>query len=220
MAAKQKVYASVKDERLINIRREQMVKGAISLFKEKGFHRTTTREIARKSGFSIGTLYEYIRSKEDILYLVCDQIYDEVQSKIQDALNLKKVTIETIREGITSYFRVIDEMQDEVLMLYQEAKSLTKESLPYVLKKEMQMVAMFEQLIQLFSENNGLLLKDKEIKLLAHNIFVHGQMWSFRRWALQKIYTLDEYTNMQVELFIQGVQTFSGKKGDHPFMPA
>lgn len=90
MAEKQKVYASVKDERLINIRREQMVKGAISLFKEKGFHRTTTREIARKAGFSIGTLYEYIRSKEDILYLVCDQIYDEVQSKIQDALDLKK----------------------------------------------------------------------------------------------------------------------------------
>ena len=219
MAEKQKVYASVKDERLINIRREQMVKGAISLFKEKGFHRTTTREIARKAGFSIGTLYEYIRSKEDILYLVCDQIYDEVQSKIQDALDLEKVTIETIREGITSYFRVIDEMQDEVLVLYQEVKSLTKESLPYVLKKEIQMVAMFEQLIQLFSENNGLLLKEKEIKLLAHNIFVQGQMWSFRRWALQKIYTLDEYTNMQVELFIQGVQTFTGKKRDYPFMP-
>ena len=219
MAEKQKVYASVKDERLINIRREQIVKGAISLFKVKGFHRTTTREIARKAGFSIGTLYEYIRSKEDILYLVCDQIYDEVQSKIQDALDLKKVTIETIREGITSYFRVIDEMQDEVLVLYQEVKSLTKESLPYVLKKEIQMVAMFEQLIQLFSENNGLLLKEKEIKLLAHNIFVQGQMWSFRRWALQKIYTLDEYTNMQVELFIQGVQTFTGKKRDYPFMP-
>jgi len=219
LAEKQKVYASVKDERLINIRREQIVKGAISLFKVKGFHRTTTREIARKAGFSIGTLYEYIRSKEDILYLVCDQIYDEVQSKIQDALDLEKVTIETIREGITSYFRVIDEMQDEVLVLYQEVKSLTKESLPYVLKKEIQMVAMFEQLIQLFSENNGLLLKEKEIKLLAHNIFVQGQMWSFRRWALQKIYTLDEYTNMQVELFIQGVQTFTGKKRDYPFMP-
>lgn len=203
----------MKDKRLVKIRREQMIKGAISLFKEKGFHRTTTREIARQAGFSIGTLYEYIRSKEDILYLVCDQIYDEVQTKIQEALDLNHVTIDTIREGIASYFRIVDEMQDEVLVMYQEAKSLSKETLPYVLKKEIQMVAMFEQLIKLYSENNGLSLKDHEIKLLAHNIFVQGQMWGFRRWALKKIYSLEEYTNMQTEIFIQGMHTFSQKNG-------
>ncbi len=143
MSEKQKVHANVKDEKLIQLRREQIVKGAISLFKEKGFHRTTTREIAKLAGFSIGTLYEYIRSKEDILYLVCDQIYDEVQEKIQNVLNLKQVTTETIRLGIAAYFRIMDEMQDEVLVLYQEAKSLSKDALPYVLKKELKMVALF-----------------------------------------------------------------------------
>ncbi|WP_033827487.1 TetR/AcrR family transcriptional regulator [Bacillus andreraoultii] len=213
MTEKQKVHASVKDERLIQIRRAQMVKGAISLFKEKGFHRTTTREIARQAGFSIGTLYEYIRSKEDILYLVCDQIYDEVQQKIQEVLDLEEVTVETIREGIASYFRIIDEMQDEVLVMYQEAKSLSKESLPYVLKKEFQMVAMFEQLIKLYSDNYKLNLKKSEIALLAHNIFVQGQMWGFRRWALRKLYTLDEYTRMQTDVFIQGVQAFARPNG-------
>ena len=68
------VESSVKDESLIAIRRKQMIQGAIKLFKEKGFHRATTREIAKEAGFSIGTLYEYIRSKEDVLYLVCDSI--------------------------------------------------------------------------------------------------------------------------------------------------
>ncbi len=47
----------------------------LNLFQEKGFHRATTREIAKAAGFSIGTLYEYIRTKEDVLYLVCDNIY-------------------------------------------------------------------------------------------------------------------------------------------------
>ena len=55
MSEKQKVHANVKDEKLIQLRREQIVKGAISLFKEKGFHRTTTREIAKLAGFSIGS---------------------------------------------------------------------------------------------------------------------------------------------------------------------
>ncbi|MCU9593894.1 TetR/AcrR family transcriptional regulator [Caldibacillus thermolactis] len=209
MSEKQKVHANVKDEKLIQLRREQIVKGAISLFKEKGFHRTTTREIAKLAGFSIGTLYEYIRSKEDILYLVCDQIYDEVQEKIQNVLNLKQVTTETIRLGIAAYFRIMDEMQDEVLVLYQEAKSLSKDALPYVLKKELKMVALFEQLIKEYTHYIGIELQEHQIKLLAHNLFVQGQMWGFRRWALHKEYSLQQYTELQTEFFIQTLQSFA-----------
>ncbi|MCU9613329.1 TetR/AcrR family transcriptional regulator [Caldibacillus lycopersici] len=205
MVEKQKVHASVKDEQLIKIRRGQMIKGAISLFKEKGFHRTTTREIAKASGFSIGTLYEYIRSKEDILYLVCDQIYDEVQEKILNVLELDEVNPETVESGIAAYFQIIDDMQDEVLVMYQEAKSLSKEALPYVLKKELQMVSMFEQLIRQYTKSSGISLPNIQVQLLAHNIFVQGQMWGFRRWALQKLYTLEEYTKLQTELFFHGI---------------
>ena len=82
METKHKVKSSVKDESLIEKRREQMIQGAVKLFKEKGFHRATTREIAKEAGFSIGTLYEYIRTKEDVLYLVCDSIYNEVHSRL------------------------------------------------------------------------------------------------------------------------------------------
>ena len=35
---KKKVPSMVKDEQLIQIRREQLIKGAVKLFKEKGFH--------------------------------------------------------------------------------------------------------------------------------------------------------------------------------------
>ena len=64
---KREVQASVKDERLIAKARNQMIKGAVTLFKEKGFHRTTTREIAKAAGLASGHLYEYIRTKEDVL---------------------------------------------------------------------------------------------------------------------------------------------------------
>ncbi len=203
MSDKQKVHASVKDERLVKIRRGQVIKGAISLFKEKGYHRTTTREIAQKAGFSIGTLYEYIRTKEDILYLVCDQIYEEVQEKIRNIVDVKEVTLETLRSVIASYFRIMDEMQDEVLVMYQEVKSLSKESLPYVLKKELEMVEMFEELIRKYAAGARLSPDERKIKLLAHNIFVQGQMWGFRRWALHDVYTLEEYTRLQTEYFLQ-----------------
>ncbi|WP_409303260.1 TetR/AcrR family transcriptional regulator [Peribacillus sp. SCS-155] len=202
---KREVHASVKDEKLVRMRRNQMIKGAVNLFKEKGFHRTTTREIAKSAGFSIGTLYEYIRTKDDVLYLVCDFIYDEVKERLQKDLEMNKGTLESLKLTIAYFFQVMDDMQDEVLVMYQEAKSLSKDALPYVLKKEIEMVRMFEQVIARCVKNGELSISEHQIHLAAHNIFVQGQMWGFRRWALQRIYTLEEYIELQTELLLNGL---------------
>lgn len=209
---KREVQASVKDERLVKKRRDQMIKGAVTLFIQKGFHRTTTREIAKASGFSIGTLYEYIRTKEDVLYLVCDSIYDQVSERLQEDLDTNRGTLESLKIGIAGYFRVVDEMQDEVLVMYQEVKSLSKDALPYVLKKELEMVEMFEQVIKGCVENGELVLTEEQVKMIAHNIFVQGQMWAFRRWSLKKIYTIDDYIKLQTDLLFQGIITEKAKQ--------
>jgi TetR/AcrR family transcriptional regulator, cholesterol catabolism regulator len=203
---KKEVPSLVKDEKLIQRRREEMVKAAVSLFKKNGFHRTTTREIAKASGFSIGTLYEYIRSKEDILYLVCDSIYDGVKLRLQQDIDSADSGIKGVEKAITAYFKVMDDMQDEVLVMYQEAKSLSDEALPYVLKKELEMTAIFETLLSQSVRQGELDLNEKEIQAAAHNILIIGQMWTFRRWALQKMYTLEEYTKLQLQQLLHGIK--------------
>ncbi|MBB2479118.1 TetR/AcrR family transcriptional regulator [Bacillus sp. APMAM] len=207
MNKKRTVHASVKDERLVKMRRNQMIRGAVALFKQKGFHRTTTREIAQAAGFSIGTLYEYIRTKEDVLYLVCDSIYDQVRERLQ-GMDVDKGTLESLKLGIAHYFKIMDEMQDEVLVMYQEAKSLSKDALPYVLKKELEMVGMFETIIRRCIDNGELVMDDEHIDLLSHNIFVQGQMWGFRRWALAKNYTIDDYIKVQTDLLFTGIEQY------------
>lgn len=196
----------VKDQQLIKKRREQMIKGAVNLFKEKGFHRTTTREIAKESGFSIGTLYEYIGSKEDVLYLVCDAIYEEVRDRVDEYLETTNAKgLDRLKEAIKSYFKVIDEMQDEVLVMYQESKSLPKEALPYVLLKELDMTNIFEKIIRECVEQNILDLTENEIKMTAHNISVLGHMWTLRRWSMRKLFTLEQYTELQTQQILHGI---------------
>jgi TetR/AcrR family transcriptional regulator, cholesterol catabolism regulator len=208
---KREVHASVKNERLVEKRRDQMIRGAVSLFKQKGFHRTTTREIAKAAGFSIGTLYEYIRTKEDVLYLVCDSIYEQVRLELEE-LDIDQGTIDSLKLGIAHYFQVMDRMQDEVLVMYQEAKSLSKDALPYVLRKELEMVAMVEKLIVRCVETGELELDDNQIHMLAQNVFVQGQMWGFRRWALQKRYSLQDYIDLQIELLFAGITGFEKQR--------
>ena len=203
MNEKRAIQSSVKDESLIEKRRAQMIRGAVTLFKEKGFHRTTTREIAKAAGFSIGTLYEYIRTKEDVLYLVCDSIYDEVHSRLA-TIDMKNGSLEVLITALEQYYGLIDDMQDEFVVMYQESKSLPKDALQYVLKKETEMVFFFERLLTECAERGQVNLTPKEIVLASHHLFVQGQMWAFRRWALSD-YTIEEFIAMQTKFLFRGM---------------
>ncbi|GAB3047999.1 TetR/AcrR family transcriptional regulator [Virgibacillus ainsalahensis] len=197
-----KVLSSVKDQELIEKRRSQMIQGAITLIKEKGFHRTTTREIAKESGFSIGTLYEYIRTKEDVLFLVVDSIHHQVRERLEEKLDIQQASVENFILVIESYFQLMDDMQEEVLILYQEVKSLKKEARDYVLNRERDMVKILERaLVTLLPYE----VSKQDAELLSNNILVQGQMWGFRRWVLQGKFTLQEYTDMQVRYLLKSL---------------
>ncbi|MGH2316903.1 TetR/AcrR family transcriptional regulator [Planococcus sp. SE5232] len=203
MNKKREIESSVKDESLIEKRREQMIRGAVTLFKEKGFHRTTTREIAKAAGFSIGTLYEYIRTKEDVLYLVCDSIYDEVHTRL-DRLDIEQGSVSVLVTAIEHYYTLIDDMQDEFVVMYQESKSLPKDALSYVLKKELEMVAIFERLLTQCVDNGEIKMTPEEVVMASHHLFVQGQMWAFRRWALND-FTIQQFIDMQTKFLLQGM---------------
>ncbi len=78
------VPTQIKNADLVRERRRQIIDAAVKLFIEHGYHNTTTRMIARAAGFSIGSLYEYVSSKEDLLYLVCSAIHEAVQVAVEE----------------------------------------------------------------------------------------------------------------------------------------
>lgn len=206
MSEKRRTIPSlVKDPKLIEKRREQIVEAAVDLFIHKGFHKTTTREIARASGFSIGTLYEYIESKEDILYLVCDAIHTEMERRLREAIKFHGTGQKILKLAMKSLFRVMDQMSDRVLLIYQESKSLPKEMLRYVLRREEGIAEIFEEILRKGIADGSIAIDEKHVKLMADNIMVLGEMWVFRRWALRKHYTLEEYTEKQIALLLREI---------------
>ncbi|WP_019121047.1 TetR/AcrR family transcriptional regulator [Brevibacillus massiliensis] len=199
----------VKDPKLIEKRRDQIVEAAVDLFIRKGFHKTTTREIARASGFSIGTLYEYIESKEDVLYLVCDAIHAEVENRLREAITFQGTGLKVLKLALRSFFRVMEQMSDRVLLIYQETKSLPEETMRYVLGREEEITGIFEEILRKGIADGSIGIDEKQVKLMAHNIMVLGEMWVFRRWTLKRDYSLEEYTEKQTALLLREI---SGKQ--------
>lgn len=199
------IHTDVKDKELIEVRRAQIVDAAVGLFIRKGFHKTTTREIAAESGFSIGTLYEYIESKEDVLYLVCRSIHEEMKNGLTHSIQEGRTGEEKLKKAVDGYMRVIDRLSDKVLLIYQETKSLPRDAMHEVLKTESEIAEIFARLLREGVKDGSLRLTEEEIPLMAENIAVLGEMWAFRRWALRNRFSLEEFIKTQLH-FLEGLK--------------
>ncbi|KYP80873.1 TetR/AcrR family transcriptional regulator [Ferroacidibacillus organovorans] len=198
-----KIATPVKDLELVRVRREQIVNAATTLFLKKGYHRTTTREIARESGLGTGTLYEYIGSKEDILLLVCDMIHSQVEVKLHATTPNGMTMAEAFPGLLKNFFHAIDDVQDLVVLIYQETRSLPKDYMRAVLAREQGISDYFAKLLQRGIEDGSFTLARELVMLMAHNITVLGQMWAFRRWSIHRSYTLDTFTETQTSLIMR-----------------
>src|ERR687885_2165386 len=64
-------------------REDQVRAVALRLFREKGYHATSMRDIAAEVGINKGSLYSYIRSKEDLLIPVFERAMGVLVSEIE-----------------------------------------------------------------------------------------------------------------------------------------
>lgn len=199
------IPTQIKNLNLVERRRRQIVDAAVELFEKKGFHKTTTREIAKAAGLSIGSLYEYVASKEDVLYLVCDAIHAEIGRGVAEALKRVSQGQDALAEVIREYFLVCHRMSDHILLMYQETQSLPSQWRKRILESEAQITGIFiEVLARLVSSGDLPSLDEKTIELVAQNISVLGHMWAFRRWFLARYYNIEDYIELQTK-FILGI---------------
>ncbi|MEW6258856.1 MAG: TetR/AcrR family transcriptional regulator [Thermodesulfobacteriota bacterium] len=193
----------VKNPELVEKRRRQIIDAAVELFIENGFHKTTTRQIAAAAGFSIGSLYEYVKSKEDILYLVCDAIHQEMINSVTEALSQATEAKNALAAAVREYFLVCHRMSDHILLIYQETQSLPPNWRKKVLENEVMITGLFvEILARLIASGDLPEMDDQTIELAAHNITVLGHMWTFRRWFLARHYSIEDYIAMQTRLIL------------------
>ena len=71
-------------------REQEIIAAAAKVFQEKGYHTATTRDIAAEVGIQQASLYYYISSKEELLYLVVRepimQLYTQVEEIVKSSL--------------------------------------------------------------------------------------------------------------------------------------
>jgi AcrR family transcriptional regulator len=87
-------------------RREEILDAALVCFSRDGFHRTTMQDIVRESGLSPGAIYNYFKSKEEIVEAIANQRQAKERRLLRDAVEAGPAD--------TALLRVRDAFLDEL----------------------------------------------------------------------------------------------------------
>jgi AcrR family transcriptional regulator len=98
----------IRKEKTLN-RRTQIIKAAMKLFAQKGYHATSMQEIAENSGLAKGSLYNYFKSKEEIALSIFSYHYEQLFEKIaqiakDETLSAKEKFIRQLEVQIKEFY--------------------------------------------------------------------------------------------------------------------
>jgi AcrR family transcriptional regulator len=110
----------------VSTRRNELVRQAARLFAEKGYHGTSTGDLAEAMGVQKGSLYAHIRSKEDLLWEVAHDGSAAFHAAL-DAIPDDLPATEKIRLALRAHLRVVAEQLDVATVFIREWRYLEGE---------------------------------------------------------------------------------------------
>ena len=209
----------IRNEALLQQKREAVVEAAFELFLKRGFHSTTTRDIARRAGISAGAPFTYFKDKEEILFhivskeqdLATEQLITTLSRQIAEATYYDTDPEEVFKTVFTTWLHAVDVLRRYILLAYQETKSLNTETQRALMARERRLQALIGEAIR-YGAERGRFSRDN-IALKDHNIMVLGHAWAIRHWAFAgEMESIEEYIAFLQPLVLAMLETKTTKE--------
>jgi AcrR family transcriptional regulator len=105
-------------------REQEIITAAARVFNEKGYHAATTRDIAAAVGIQQASLYYYISSKEELLYLVVREPILQLYAQVEDIVKATWPTRTKIERGIQAHLSAFDANYPHMFVFLHELQNV------------------------------------------------------------------------------------------------
>ncbi|MCX5996358.1 MAG: TetR/AcrR family transcriptional regulator [Chloroflexi bacterium] len=187
---------------LVEERRRQIIQAAFRLIAARGIQKTSIREIASASEMTIGNLYHYIGTREDIIFLAINYGLYQVRKLIKEINDLCETLEprEALKAAIDRYMRYHHANWEGTVFLYKEMGSFSPSLRLPVIEVNSHMHDVFIRILKKGCKTGVFAVTD--IDLVASTIVSMGDMWALKRWQFKKNYTLDRYIDSFTEMIL------------------
>lgn len=154
-------------------RKTEIINVAAKLFKEKGYSAVTMRDIAQAMDIKAASLYNHIKSKQEILVLIIIEIAEEFTNTMNQVVNSSETTIKKIEKIIQLHIDITLRDANALACLNNDWMHLADAELTYFIKMREDYEENFQTIIQ-----KG--IADGEIKNLNLEVIIFSTLSTLR----------------------------------------
>lgn len=118
-----------------NRKRRDVFAASLPLFLGKGFYETSMKEIAEACGMGKSTLYDYFKTKDEILVAFAEEEVMVLTARVQEIAARPAPAEQRLREVMQAHLVYMEERKEFFLKLYIEMQRLDTASLMRIQKK-------------------------------------------------------------------------------------
>jgi AcrR family transcriptional regulator len=108
-------------------RHVEVLEAAARVFHEKGYESTSIQDIAEAVGILKGSLYYYIRSKEDLLYEIIKAVHEDALANVRFVDEMEGDPLQKMRAFVTTHLVFNAENLTKMGVFFHDFRSLSGE---------------------------------------------------------------------------------------------
>ena len=187
-------------------RRQEVLRSAARLFRRKGFHAASTRDIAAAAGMQSGSPFYHFKSKGALLYAVMEEGMRSAIVRQQAAMAEPPPEAgERLRLLVRNHFDILlGPGSDFIPVMLYESRSITARQRALLAQLQSEYEAPWMPVLEAL-RNEGRLRADVK---LARLLIFGALNWSAQWYDRRKAASLDELTSAAMQLFVAGPHSF------------
>lgn len=182
-------------------RKQEIIRVAAQLFKEKGYSAVTMRDLATAMGMKAASLYNHISSKQEILKVIVISIAEDFTNGMQTIKDSNDSNITKLKKVVALHVDISSQNINGIAALNNDWMHL-EDQLEYYLKLRNEYEANFLSIIE-----QG--ITKKEIKASNPEVVVFSMLSTLRSlylWIPKKMeLNSKELTKSLIEVLIDGI---------------
>jgi TetR/AcrR family transcriptional regulator, cholesterol catabolism regulator len=184
-------------------RLEEVLKSAANIFFSKGYHATSIEDVARDVGMLKGSLYYYIKSKDDLLFQLLLAGIEDGDAFIAKQIDAKGDPIEQLERAIRAQIDYIIENRVPFGLFLHEFDSLSGKRQHKLIAVMSRYNARFEELIRRGQEQGKVM--EGEPWLIVNGILGMCN-WLYRWYDTDHIADTEELKQVFLRMILNGIR--------------
>ena len=182
---------------------QEIVAVAARLFKEKGYRTTTLEDIAVAVGMLKGSLYYYIRSKEDLLHLVVRDPIRQAYNKLEEIVVSDMPVTTKIAQAVVNHMTLFHEHYPQIAVYLHDYHHLMQQLEKNVIETPKHYQRLWATLLQQ-GVDAGELRDDLDVKVTGYAILGMCN-WIYRWYNPHGTLSAEEIADVFIKLVLEGL---------------